>query len=179
MQNRITINPEVLMQACKEARQLTKLTGNKNKAAFTTRMGQRVMPANLSSVLEALIATLAEGNATHIEIRRSEVSPVEAAQILGITRPEVMALIRSGKLPAAIQGKFYAIKVSDLETLAVKLEKHAESPAPAVQEEQKKPVAKRNESIQNIKGMVATIQTSKAYGKVRHATLKHFFYAGA
>ena len=44
MQNRITINPEVLMQACKEARQLTKLTGNKNKAAFTTRMGQRVMP---------------------------------------------------------------------------------------------------------------------------------------
>jgi hypothetical protein len=27
--------------------------------------------------------------------------------------------------------------------------------------------------------MVATIQTSKAYGKVRHATLKHFFYAGA
>ena len=171
MQHRITINPEVLMQACKEARQLTKLTGNKNKAAFTTRMGQRVMPANLSSVLEALIATLAEGNATHIEIRRSEVSPVEAAQILGITRPEVMALIRSGKLPAAIQGKFYAIKVSDLEDMAVKLEARVESPAPAVQHEQKKPVAKRNESIQKCICMLATIQTSKAYGMVSLDTL--------
>lgn len=104
---------------------------------------------------------------------------MEAAQILGITRPEVMALIRSDELPAAIQGKFYAIKVSDLEALAVKLEARAESPTPTVQQEQKKPVVKRNESIQNIKSMVATVQTSKAYGKVRHATLKHFFYAGA
>ena len=55
--------------------------------------------------------------------------------------------------------------------MAVKLEARVESPTPAVHQERKKPVAKRNESIQNIKGMVATIQTSKAYGKVRHATL--------
>lgn len=175
MQTRITVAPETLVKAHKQARKVMELTGGKANATFTTRLGARIKPDALNEVLGALVETLADGNATSISICRTEVSPVEAAQMLGTDRPTIMALIRGGDLNAVSSGKYYSIKVADLEKVAGKVESMRQQKSAPVVIKVEEPHA-ANESIQKIKNAVSVIRTSETFEKVQRATLKHFFY---
>jgi hypothetical protein len=175
MQTRITVAPETLVKAHEQARKVMELTGGKTNATFTTRLGARIKPDALNEVLGALVETLADGSATSISICRTEVSPVEAAQMLGTDRPTIMALIRGGDLNAVSSGKYYSIKVTDLEKVAGKVESMRQQKSSPVVIKVEEPQA-ANESIQKIKNAVSVIRTSETFEKVQRATLKHFFY---
>ena len=69
-------------------------------------------------LLETLVSKLADGAGVSLVASDDELSPNEAAKMLGMSRPHLMNFIRAGALRYSMIGAHYRIKYADLQDFA-------------------------------------------------------------
>lgn len=72
------------------------------------------LPPELASVIQKVIAVMAQGGTVTVTSTPQEVSTTTAAGILGVSRPTVMKMIREGRLPAHMVGTHHRIASTDV-----------------------------------------------------------------
>lgn len=72
------------------------------------------LPPELASVIQKVIAVMAQGGTVTVTSTPLEVSTTTAAGILGVSRPTVMKMIREGALPAHKVGTHHRIASTDV-----------------------------------------------------------------
>jgi len=80
------------------------------------------LPASASEALQALLVHLVNGQGVAILAEDREISPNDAAEILGISRPLVVHRMDVGDLPFRYVGKHRRAKLKDVLALKAKLE---------------------------------------------------------
>ena len=80
------------------------------------------LPPAAASAVEALITHLLSGERVAVLSEDQEVSPTEASEILGISRPLVVLRMDRGDLPFRYVGKHRRTSLKDVLTLKAKLD---------------------------------------------------------
>ena len=80
------------------------------------------LPASASEALQTLLVHLVNGQGVAILAEDQEISPNDAAEILGISRPLVVHRMDVGDLPFRYVGKHRRAKLRDVIALKAKLE---------------------------------------------------------
>ncbi len=93
--------------------ELTKLL-EAGELAFDTPAGPRPMPDAIRRILELSLARLAEGGGIAVLPLGREVTPRQAAEILGVSRPFVVRLLKEGEIPSRTVGTHHRIALEDL-----------------------------------------------------------------
>ncbi len=73
-----------------------------------------VLTRELTEALRALLAPLAQGRMVRVVPLEAELTTQEAAEILGVSRPYLVRLLESGKIPYRKVGTHRRIRVEDL-----------------------------------------------------------------
>ncbi len=73
-----------------------------------------VLTRELTEALRALLAPLAQGKMVRVVPLEAELTTQEAAEILGVSRPHLIRLLESGKIPYRKVGTHRRIRVEDL-----------------------------------------------------------------
>lgn len=79
-----------------------------------TEARSRRLPPELADVLSTVIETLARGGSITIGSLPEELTTSVAAAQLGVSRPTLMKLIRSGELRAHMVGSHHRVKLADV-----------------------------------------------------------------
>ncbi|HXF71290.1 MAG TPA: helix-turn-helix domain-containing protein [Actinomycetota bacterium] len=82
--------------------------------AFETPAGSRPMPDAIRQILKLSLAHLAEGGGIAVLPLGREVTPRQAAEILGVSRPFVVRLLKEGQIPSRTVGTHHRIALQDL-----------------------------------------------------------------
>lgn len=85
------------------------------------------LPAVASEAIRTLLEHLVKGEGVAILAEDQEISPNDAAEILGISRPLVVHRMEVGDLPFRYVGKHRRAKVKDVLTLKTKLDAQQEA----------------------------------------------------
>ncbi|MET7773404.1 helix-turn-helix domain-containing protein [Nocardia sp. NPDC005366] len=72
------------------------------------------LPTAVRTVLADAVAALMAGQAVTIQPQRTVLTTQEAAEILGITRPTLVRLLRSGKIPFTTPGRHRRVELADV-----------------------------------------------------------------
>jgi hypothetical protein len=80
------------------------------------------LPASASEAIQTLLVHLMKGERVAILAEDQEISPNDAAEILGISRPLVVHRMEVGDLPFRYIGKHRRTKLKDVLALKTKLE---------------------------------------------------------
>lgn len=80
------------------------------------------LPPEAAALLEAALSHLLEGERVAILTEDQELSPNDAAEILGISRPLVVHRMDVGDLPFRYVGKHRRTKLTDVLTLKAKMD---------------------------------------------------------
>jgi excisionase family DNA binding protein len=75
-----------------------------------------VLPAGAVHLLGVLLTELAKGNAVTVMPHHAELTTQEAADLLNVSRPHLIALLESGKLPYHRVGTHRRVRFADLMT---------------------------------------------------------------
>jgi excisionase family DNA binding protein len=81
------------------------------------------MPESLRVVASSAIIELAEGGAVQIAGLRQELTPRQAAELLGVSRPYVVRLLKEGAIPSHRVGSHHRVYLEDV--LAYRRERDA------------------------------------------------------
>jgi excisionase family DNA binding protein len=110
----------------KRAEQLPKLSkGDRLEVRVRRRAGgeQTVpVPPELAAMIENLLGHLARGDRVAVLAEEQELTPNEAARILGISRPLVVHRMEVGELPFRYVGKHRRVKLKDVIALKTKMD---------------------------------------------------------
>ncbi|GHD07553.1 excisionase family DNA-binding protein [Zhihengliuella salsuginis] len=82
------------------------------------------VPAHTTRVLERLLNRLAEGRPVTIGSLPAQITPNTAAELLNVSRPTVMKMIRQGDLSSSMTGSHHRLKSDDV--LALRRKRRAE-----------------------------------------------------
>jgi excisionase family DNA binding protein len=89
--------------------------GGAGTAKLVSSDGEEVtVPAPLFAVLRQIAATLAQGNGVAISVVSRELSTTEAARALGMSRPTLVRLVDSGKIPSHKVGSHRRLLLQDV-----------------------------------------------------------------
>lgn len=80
------------------------------------------LPANAVALVKSLLEQLAQGERVAILIEGQELSPSDAAEILGMSRPLVVHRMEIGDLPFRYVGKHRRAKLEDVLSLKARLD---------------------------------------------------------
>lgn len=118
------------------------LAGRRGLAAFVNTQGetQRIqvfdnqdrshsieLPSSVMRLLVDILVELAEGNAVKVVPVHAELTTQEAADLLNVSRPHLVGLLESGRLPFRKTGKHRRVRFTDL--MAYRTERAAASEA--------------------------------------------------
>jgi len=76
--------------------------------------GPLILPRAVVVMLASMLAQLAEGRGVTLMPSHAELTTVEAASMLNVSRPYLIKLIDSGELPARLVGRHRRIRFGDL-----------------------------------------------------------------
>ena len=77
--------------------------------------GERlVLPAEVFAVLRSVVAAMADGQAVTIAPVHQRLTTQEAADLLGISRPTFIKLLKSGEIPFEQPGRHRRVRLSDV-----------------------------------------------------------------
>jgi hypothetical protein len=85
------------------------------------------LPPNAVALVQSLLGHLVEGERIAILTEEQELSPADAADILGISRPLVVLRMDSGDLPFRYVGKHRRAKLKDVLTLKARIDGQREA----------------------------------------------------
>lgn len=72
------------------------------------------IPETLGDVLTQVVEEMARGNALSIIPIHAELTPRQAAELLGVSRPYVSRLMKEGRIPSRKVGAHHRIRLTDL-----------------------------------------------------------------
>ncbi|MGH3562772.1 MAG: helix-turn-helix domain-containing protein [Mycobacterium sp.] len=72
------------------------------------------LPAELADVLVRAVQALAEGQAVTISPHRTTLTTQEAAEILGVSRPTLVKLLKEDKIPFTQPGRHRRVQLADV-----------------------------------------------------------------
>jgi excisionase family DNA binding protein len=72
------------------------------------------LPADLHAVLVQIVDDLQGGNGVTVIPMHADLTTIEAAEILNVSRPFVLRMMRSGRLPHHMDGSMHRIKLTDV-----------------------------------------------------------------
>lgn len=72
------------------------------------------LPAKVFELLRVILANMAEGKSVSLISAETELSTQQAADILGVSRPHLVKLLESGKIPFRKVGKHRRVLLEDL-----------------------------------------------------------------
>ena len=75
------------------------------------------LPTPLVELLRNVVASLSAGNEVTVLSRDAELTPAQAARVLGVSRAYVSLLINNGKLPSRKVGTHHRIALGDVTAL--------------------------------------------------------------
>ncbi|MBI8999660.1 helix-turn-helix domain-containing protein [Corynebacterium sp. CCM 8864] len=78
------------------------------------QLSNQAVPREISTILSTVIHAVAQGETLVIGKLPKELTTTEAARQLGISRPTLMKLIASGKIPAHKVGSHSRLKTTDV-----------------------------------------------------------------
>lgn len=112
---------EVSALAADASRRLFRLIGANHRETCVVRFESApeepvVLPAAAVRLLGALLTELAKGNAVTLMPHHAELTTQEAADLLNVSRPFLVALLESGQLPHHKVGTHRRVRFSDLMT---------------------------------------------------------------
>ncbi|MBB5788275.1 helix-turn-helix domain-containing protein [Jiangella mangrovi] len=87
---------------------------------FTAASGKtkpREVPAELTALLRQVLEAVARGDVVTLRTLPSELSTTEAADLLGVSRPTLMRMIRDDEIAAHKVGTHHRLKLSDVQDL--------------------------------------------------------------
>lgn len=85
------------------------------RPALLTADGERVdLPEGVAEVLHEVVAALSRGLAVSVAPRHAVLGTGEAADLLGVSRPTVVRLLESGRIPFTQPGRHRRIRLDDL-----------------------------------------------------------------
>jgi excisionase family DNA binding protein len=76
--------------------------------------GPLILPRAVVVMLASMLAQLAEGRGVTLMASHAELTTVEAASMLNVSRPYLIKLIDSGELPARLVGRHRRVRFGDL-----------------------------------------------------------------
>lgn len=83
-------------------------------AAFDPAILHSVMPTGLAEILTEVVRIVAVGNAVTIGSMPAELTTTSAADLLGISRPALMTLVREGQIAACKVGAHTRLNTADV-----------------------------------------------------------------
>ena len=112
---------EISALAADASRRLFRAVGSNKKPTCVIRFENApdqpvVLPAAAVRLLGALLTELAKGNAVTIMPHHAELTTQEAADLLNVSRPYLISLLESGKLPHHKVGTHRRVRFADLMT---------------------------------------------------------------
>ena len=127
-------DPEAVALARTSATELSRLLKERpdtDRARVRLDDSDLVLPRQAVALLRDLLAEMAQGNAVTILPTHAEVTTQEAANMLNVSRPHLVKLLKEGALPFSRVGTHRRIRLQDL--LAYKRQQEEASEA-ALQE---------------------------------------------
>ncbi|MFZ1489277.1 MAG: helix-turn-helix domain-containing protein [Ilumatobacteraceae bacterium] len=77
--------------------------------------GERVaVPSELVTVLRAVVEQLRAGNGVSVASLHAELTTVEAAEMLGVSRPHLVKLLEHGAMPHRMVGSHRRVRIVDV-----------------------------------------------------------------
>jgi excisionase family DNA binding protein len=92
--------------------------------SFASAVGRLDVPDSVQRLLATALPTLADGGAVVVLPLTRELTPRQAAELLGISRPYLMRLLKGGRIPAHRVGSHHRLRLEDV--LAYKRARDAE-----------------------------------------------------
>lgn len=120
MQSSIVISPELLAKLHEEARVLRANSDSKTRALFVSKRGSRMELKAMNELIDQLTTALAQEHSTSVSIRRSLITPVEAAEMLNMPRPEVVKHAHNGNIKSVQHGKYMHLVTRSVEAFKAK-----------------------------------------------------------
>lgn len=109
-----------------QAQQVAHSLSHASNLATTSEQGTKRFPPEAERAVAQVIAMMAQGKHVVVGTMPEELTTSVAAEQLGISRPTLMKLIRSGELPSHKVGSHHRVKRSDIEAFRRKrLERQA------------------------------------------------------
>lgn len=93
---------------------LVELLTRNAPVTVSTDDGSVTLPEPVRALLTDLVRALAAGNAVTVEPHRTVLTTQEAADLLGITRPTLVRLLESGRIPFTKPGRHRRIELADV-----------------------------------------------------------------
>ena len=81
------------------------------------------LPKEVAKMLGNLLTALGDGKSVRLMMNDSELTTVEAAKRLGVSRPFVIAQIEAGRLRCRMVGSHRRIKIADLDIFAHRMQR--------------------------------------------------------
>lgn len=120
MQSSIVVSPELLAKLHEEARALRNASDAKTRTLFVTKRGARLELKAMNELIDQLTKALAQEQSTSISVRRSLITPTEAAEMLNMSRPEVVKHARNGDIKFVQRGKYMHLVTRSVEDFKAK-----------------------------------------------------------
>ena len=89
---------------------------------------ERVLPAELIQILIASAAELASGHAVTVLASETQLTPAEAAELLGLSRPFIVRLLDSGDIPSTFlpDSRHRMVRLADVLAFQARRERRRE-----------------------------------------------------
>ena len=110
-------NHTVLPPATEDRELLTALKAalaGHEHVSIATPGGSVPLPESVRTLLADAVAALEQGQAVTVEPLRTVLTTQEAADVLGITRPTLVRLLESGKVPFTTPGRHRRVQLADV-----------------------------------------------------------------
>lgn len=98
----------------RQARQVAHSLSATSNLATTSEQGSTRFPPEIERVVSQVITMMAQGKNIVVGTMPDDLTTTVAAEQLGISRPSLMKLVRSGELPSHKIGTHHRIKHSDV-----------------------------------------------------------------
>lgn len=115
--NNVLPDPQDIEVARASAAELSRLLRDRpdeQRARVQMDGADLVLPRHAIELLRSVLTEMAQGNAVAIMPTHMELTTQEAANILNVSRPHLVKLLESGKLPFCKVGTHRRIKLQDL-----------------------------------------------------------------
>lgn len=99
-----------------EAQQLLALLNESEEISISSATHTAQVSTELSHLFADLLQKLATGQRVEMQTVTQDLTTTEAARRLGVSRPTLVKLIKTGDLPAHKVGSHYRIDIADLQT---------------------------------------------------------------
>ncbi len=81
------------------------------------------LPMGVAKMLGSMLTALGDGKSIRLTVDDGEVTTVEAAKKLGVSRPFIITQIEAGRLPCRMVGSHRRIRIIDLEAFAQRMQR--------------------------------------------------------